>query len=79
MTKEWLEEELAKSLVELDNQHNEIEALKDILWEVLPIDEEGDCITCQTQGLPIDWIHEGGALCFDHPVYDRARKVLELI
>jgi len=70
MTPEWLEEQLTKAL-------NEIEELKDIISELLPMDELNECGACKRQGAPTSGIHEKtNELCFWHPYYDKARKVL---
>ena len=78
MTNEWLEEQLSTALDNLDKRDVEINELKDIISELLPIDAQGGCIGCNELGAAIGGVHSNISLCFDHPHYDRARKVLEI-
>jgi hypothetical protein len=75
MTIEWLEEQLAKKI-------EEVEELKDVIHDLLPIDETDCCIHCLDK-IPIEMVpgyHVGyqALFCLTHPIFDKARKVLGL-
>lgn len=87
MTVEWLEEQLAKRIeenerlqAEADRLNGEIEELKDVIHELLPIDENDKCAGCRFFGSPDETGYHTGVdfRCFSQEFFAKARKVLGL-